>query len=262
MTTKRPSIASQTSITLRGTPVPGAEDRQRKIPGFDQEKFSRSHVLCIGAGGIISNIAPTLCRKGIGRITLLDDDLVEASNLNRQRFYSKDIRKNKAVALAENIQAECIAATEIRGHSLRLQEAIATGIDLSCDVAVCGVDNNPARMAASRHFRALGVPVIFSAVSADGDHGYVFVQEREGPCIVCLFPDMADDDRYPCPGTPAVADILQAVGALAVYAVDTLLSSRRRCWNYRRITLSADSFDTASQIGPRDMLPQLTPEPA
>src|SRR5580700_4776783 len=86
MIMKSPSIASRTSITLRGTPVPGAEDRQRKIPGFDQEKFSRSHVLCIGAGGIVSQIAPTLCRKGIGKITLLDDDLVEASNLNRQRF--------------------------------------------------------------------------------------------------------------------------------------------------------------------------------
>ena len=124
----RPFTVSQTSITLRGTAVPGAEDRQRKIPGFDQEMFSRSHVLCIGAGGIISQIAPTLCRKGIGRITLLDDDLVEASNLNRQRFYIKDIGKNKAMALAENLQPECIAATEIRGTPLRLEEAIARGI--------------------------------------------------------------------------------------------------------------------------------------
>src|SRR5258708_2842306 len=137
MTTKNPFIASQTSILLRGAPVPGAEDRQRKIPGFDQEKFSRGHVLCVGAGGIISNIAPTLCRKGIGKITLLDDDLVEASNLNRQRFYAKDIGKNKAVALAENLQAECIVATEIRGLPSRLEEAIATGVDLRCDVAIC-----------------------------------------------------------------------------------------------------------------------------
>src|SRR5579862_8532715 len=74
MTMRSPFTGLQTSITLKGVAVPGAEDRQRKIAGFDQEKFSRSHVLCIGAGGIISNIAPTLCRKGIGKITLLDDD--------------------------------------------------------------------------------------------------------------------------------------------------------------------------------------------
>src|ERR1700734_1761284 len=131
MTTTMPSFASQTSIVFKGTPVSGAEDRQRKIAGFDQERFSGSHVLCIGAGGLISNIAPTLCRKGIGKITLVDDDLVEASNLNRQRFYPKDLGKNKAGALAENLQGECIAATEICAHPFRFQEAVALGLDLS-----------------------------------------------------------------------------------------------------------------------------------
>src|SRR5215831_4164875 len=83
--TMRPAFTcSRTSIRLRGKAVAGAEDRQRKIPGFDQEIFSGSSVLCIGAGGIISQIAPTLVRKGIGRIALLDDDIVELSNLNRQ----------------------------------------------------------------------------------------------------------------------------------------------------------------------------------
>jgi adenylyltransferase/sulfurtransferase len=252
MTPKSPSIASQTSILLKGTPVPGAEDRQRKIAGFDQEKFSRSHVLCIGAGGIISNIAPTLCRKGVGKITLLDDDLVEASNLNRQRFYPRDIGKNKAVALAGNLQPECIAATDIHGLPLRLEEAIATGFDLACDLAVCGVDNNPARTAAARYFRARKIPVVFTAVSADGDHGYVFVQQADGPCIGCLFPDMPGDDRYPCPGTPAVADILQAVGALAIYAVDTLLMARLRAWNYRSIRLSDGAVSGSAIIERRE----------
>jgi adenylyltransferase/sulfurtransferase len=251
MMMKTPSIGSRKSITLRGTPVPGAEDRQRKIPGFDQGTFSRSHILCIGAGGIISNIAPTLCRKGIGKITLLDDDRVEASNLNRQRFYAKDIGKNKAVGLAANLQSECIVATELCGVPLRLEEAIARNIDLSCDVAICGVDNNPARVVASRHFRSLHIPVIFSAVSAAADHGYVFVQEKEGACLGCLFPDMADDDRYPCPGTPAVADILQTVGAMAGYAVDTLLMARQRCWNYRRVNLRDGRSDGAAIVRQR-----------
>jgi hypothetical protein len=93
--------------------------------------------------------------------------------------------------------------------------------------------------------------VIFAGVSRDGDCGYVFVQEKHGPCIGCLYPDMADDDRYPCPGTPAIADILQAVGSLAVYAVDTLLMKRARNWNYRRISLSDGTSDGASLMTPR-----------
>jgi molybdopterin/thiamine biosynthesis adenylyltransferase len=249
---RRESSVSPTSIRLKGKAIPGAEDRQRLIPGFDQEAYSKASVVCVGAGGIISHIAPTLCRKGIGRITLLDRDIVELSNLNRQRFYEKDIGKNKALALAENLQPECIVETEISGRALWLQDAIEKDIaDLSCDVALCGVDNNPARVVASRFFRLRRIPVIFSAVSRDGGHGYVFLQDSHGPCIGCLFPDMADDDRYPCPGTPAIGDILQALGAFAVYAVDTLLMDRKRVWNYRRISLSDGSDAGASDIPPR-----------
>jgi len=250
---RRASIVSKTSISLVGQAIPGAEDRQRLIAGFDQEVYSGISVCCVGAGGITSHIAPTLVRKGVGRITLVDRDTVEPSNLNRQLFYQRDIGVHKARALATNLQKECIAATQIRGHALRLEQAIDRGVDLSCDVAVCGVDNNPARVAASQYFRGKGIPVMFAAVSRDADHGYVFVQGAKGPCIACLFPDMADDDRYPCPGTPAMADILQAVGALAVYAVDTLVMSRARTWNYRRISLSDGSQDGAAMVCARDI---------
>jgi sulfur carrier protein ThiS adenylyltransferase len=241
-------IASPTSIHLKGTPVPGAEDRQQKIAGFDQQIFSASGVVCIGAGGLICHIAPTLVRKGIGSITLVDDDIVEPSNLNRQHFYAKDIGRSKALALAENLLPECIARTEIRGAVMRLEDAIAGEMDLVCDLAICGVDNNPARVAASRYFRSRGVPVIFCAVSLNGNHGYVFVQESRGACIGCLFPDITGDDRFPCPGTPAIADILQGVGALGVYAVDTLIMDRTRSWNYRSLSLSSGSMDASAQL--------------
>ena len=248
----RPAFtASKTSINLRGTAVPGAEDRQQRIPGFDQAALSKASVLCIGAGGIISQIAPALVRKGIGRITLLDDDIVEPTNLNRQRFYIKDVGENKAIALARNLEPECIVATEICGCPLRLEETIDSST-LDCDIAICGVDNNPARVLASWYFRKKNVPVIFTAVSRDADHGYTFVQDKDGACIACMFPDMVNDDRYPCPGTPAVADILQAVGSMAIYAVDTLLMKRPRAWNYRRFSLSNPAQDGGSMISARD----------
>jgi molybdopterin/thiamine biosynthesis adenylyltransferase len=242
---------SPQSIRLSGKRIPGAEDRHRGIPGWDHDKYSKAHVLCIGAGGLISNVAPTLCRKGIGGITLLDDDIVEPSNLNRQRFYTKDVGKNKAIALARNLQPECIGATEIRGYPLLLEEAISSPY-VACDIVICGVDNNPGRLLASSFFRPRQVPVIFTAVSRDADHGYIFVQDSDGPCIACLFPDMVNDDRFPCPGTPAIADILQAVGAFAVYAVDTLLMKRPRAWNYRRLSVSGPGLDGGSIVAQRE----------
>jgi len=249
---ERTSFISQTSTRIKGGPIPGAEDRQKKIPGFDQVIFSASRIVCIGAGGIVSNIAPTLARKGINSIVLIDDDIVEASNLNRQRFYRKDLGRNKALALAENLQAECIVASEIVGYALQFETAVERGIDLGCNVAVCGVDNNPARIAVAQHFRMKNIPVIFSAVSITGDHGYVFIQEKSGPCIGCLFPDSVNDDRYPCPGTPAIADILQLIGGLAVYAIDTCLMSRVRTWNYRSVSLSGATPDSIQQVKIRD----------
>jgi hypothetical protein len=113
------------------------------------------------------------------------------------------------------------------------------------------VDNNPARVAAARYFRSRSVAIIFVAVSADADHAYVFLQDRSGPCIGCLFPDMGNDEAYPCPGTPAISDILQLIGAMATYAVDTTLVNRKRDWNYRAIYLSTTKYDCASYIQQR-----------
>jgi hypothetical protein len=141
---------SPISIKATGISIPGALDRQQKIAGFDQQKYSRSHVLCIGAGGLMSNIAPALVRKGIGRLTVLDHDEVDASNLNRQRFYPGDVGQNKAIALIQNLQRECTCSTGLVGYAMSFETAIHERIDLTCDVVVCAVDNNAARIAASR----------------------------------------------------------------------------------------------------------------
>lgn len=242
-----PFTDSLTSIELRGKQIPGAENRQQKIPGFDQNIYSQAHVLCIGAGGLISNIAPALVRKGIGGISIFDPDVVEVSNLNRQRFYRRDLGKNKAIALTRNLQRECIHDTELVGHSVSLETAIERGGKVDCDLAICGVDNNPGRVAASRFFRLKVIPVIFVAVSEKADHGYCFIQRSSGACIGCLFPDIGGDDSYPCPGTPAISDILQFVGALATYAVDAVLMNRRCAWNYRSESLAGGANSTRNQ---------------
>src|SRR5215813_8822241 len=128
---KRTFSNSPTFRRCVGTAIPGALDRQQRIAGFDQAVYSKSRVVCIGAGGLVGHIAPTLVRKGIGAITILDDDVVEPSNLNRQHFYFKDIGENKAYALAENLLADCTYKTNIAAYPLLLEQAIDRGIDLS-----------------------------------------------------------------------------------------------------------------------------------
>jgi molybdopterin-synthase adenylyltransferase len=239
------SSVSPISIKATGVSIPGAFDRQQRIAGFDQEKYSRSHVLCIGAGGLVSNIAPVLVRKGIGRLTILDYDEVDPSNLNRQRFYASDIGQNKAIALVRNLQRECTYSSALTGYAMSFETAIHEKTDLNCDLAVCGVDNNPARVEAAQYFRHR-IPIIFTAVSADADHGYVFIQEPSGPCIGCLFPDIDEEKSSPCPGIPAIADILQLMGALVTYAIDSVLVGRKRSWNYRAMYLSSGECDATS----------------
>jgi molybdopterin-synthase adenylyltransferase len=194
-----------------------------------------------GGGGAGGEIGEALVRKGVGTLVIFDHDLVELTNLPRQHFYERDLGKNKAVRLAKNLAREGFLGSVIQGYPLRLEEAIAQGIDLSGSVAIVGVDNHRGRIAASRFFRSKGMPVIFTAVSETANNGYVFVQEAapDAPCFACLFPDAVHDATDPCPGTPAIKDILKVVAGIVVYAVDTLLPgmARPRSWNYKEIFL-------------------------
>jgi molybdopterin/thiamine biosynthesis adenylyltransferase len=194
-----------------------------------------------GAGGAGSEIGEALVRKGVGTLVIFDHDLVEPTNLIRQHFYERDLFKNKALRLAKNLAREGVLGTVIQGYPLRLEEAIEAGIDLSGSVAIVAVDANQARIAASRFFRSKGMPVVFTAVSETANNGYVFVQEAapNAPCFACLFPDAVHNATDPCPGTPAIKDILKVVAGIVVYAVDTLLPgmARPRGWHYKEIFL-------------------------
>ena len=215
-------------------------DRQEKLPGFNQQVLSSSRIILIGGGGLGGEISFGLTRKGVGEIIILDPDVAQPSNLSRQKFYKSDLYKNKAIRLARNLAKEGFNSTRLQGIALSFQDAVAAGFDLSAaDIAVCAVDNNPTRVFASRFYRERNIPVIFTAVSAKADHGYVFIQtgKKDDPCFGCQFPHSINDDTYPCPGTPAVLDILKTVAGIVTYAVDSLIMKRLRTWVYKDIFL-------------------------
>lgn len=217
--------------------IAAVSDRQRLLPDFNQQALEQAKSILIGAGGIGSEISEGLVRKGIGELRIYDHDTIEMSNLNRQHFFKHDIGKNKGVCLAENIAGHATCGTVLHGYGYSFQDAVALEHNLNADIVVCGVDNNAARVAMSKYYRKLEVPVIFIAVDYMAENGYVFVQEPGGPCFGCAFPNCLEKRKAPC-RTPAVKDILKVVAGIALYAIDSLLMNRKRNWNYRNIHLA------------------------
>ncbi len=229
-------------------------DRQRILPHFDQSAIEEARALLIGAGGINGGIGEALVRKGIGELLILDHDVVELSNLNRQKFYREDVWQPKATALARNLAREATCGTVIEGHALSFQDAVALGMDMTATAAICGIDNTIGRVEVARHFLATCVPVIFIAVDLVAENGYVFVQEPGQACFGCAFPRCMEDRSFPC-RTPAVKDILMAVSGLALYAFDSLIMSRQRAWNYRNVHLAGVAPSTVLTVERRPDCP-------
>jgi len=207
-----------------------------KLKGFNQQALTTARVILIGAGGLGGEIGEALVRKGVGTLTILDFDVVELSNLNRQLFGKNDLGKPKSHCLSRNLSKLGFLGSRIEGYSLSFQDALQYGVDMVADVVVCGVDNNPCRIAVSSYYQEQKIPVVFTAVSETADHGYCFLQLPGQACLACQFPKALNDETYPC-GTPAVKDILKVVSGIVSYAVDSLLMERLRTWNYKHCYL-------------------------
>jgi hypothetical protein len=112
-------------------------------------------------------------------------------------------------------------------------------------VAVIGVDSEKTRVAASRHFRALAIPAVFSGVSPEGKTGFVHIQTPEGPCYGCAFPQvvtaLATKPRETaCLPLPAMSPILHAIGGLTLEAIFAVLMPRlHHEWNHFYLCIDA-----------------------
>ena len=192
----------------------GVADRQSRIPGVLQERVSRLTVLCAGGGGLGSHIGESMVRKGVGHLILSDEDTVHPSNLNRQKFYGRDLWKNKALRLSKNLSEEGFLGTRITGISLNFMEAVQSGLVPEFDCIISGVDDELAREQIAEYALNHKLPLITTAVSRDGDGGYVYVQKPGEGCWGCAFPrerrlrNDPENYRAPCPGTPAIKDTL------------------------------------------------------
>lgn len=231
------------------TPV---ADRQERVPGFSQAKLSSSSILMAGAGGLGSEIGEGLVRKGVGELLIADDDNVALSDLSRQLYYRKDLGKNKAESLVANLHLMGAMGSELAAYPSWFNFLVEDHPDLPIDCVVVAVDNDDARVEAAQYCLKRSIPAVFTGLSMDATHGYVFVQEPGKACWACLFPGIAAGERIPCDTAAAVKDLCKTISGLALYGIDSVLMDRPRAWNYRSVSMDGAFVDATSIVPKRE----------
>ncbi len=214
-------------------------DKQRErygrhllIPEVGEEGQLRllgSKVLMVGAGGLGSPAAFYLAAAGVGTLVLVDDDVVDRSNLQRQILHTDERVGTPKVESARATLQALNPELEIVCHRERLTSANVDEMLAGCDVVVDGSDNFPTRYLVNDACVKLGIPNVHGAIFRFEGQLSVFWPgrpgDRRGPCYRCLFPEPPPPELAPSCAEAGVLGILPGVvGTLeAVEAVKILL---------------------------------------
>lgn len=173
----------------------------REIGGPGQRRLGAAEVMVVGAGGIGAPLLLYLAAAGVGRITLVDDDRVALSNLQRQvAFTTADIGRPKVTAAAERLHA-LNPGVRIDAVEARLDPAMAARLIPGRDLVIDGSDSFATRALVNAACVAAGVPLLAAAVTQWEGQITLYDPARGAPCMACLFPE------EPAPGlAPACAE--------------------------------------------------------
>ncbi len=151
-----------------------------------QRRLKESRVLCVGAGGLGSPLAMYLAAAGVGTIGIVDFDIVDESNLQRQLLHgTDDVGRHKLDSAADRLHA-LNPHVEVVRHEAKLDSANALGVMRGYDVVVDGTDNFPTRYLVNDACVLLGIPNVYGSVFRWEGQLSVFAAE-DGPCYRCLF---------------------------------------------------------------------------
>jgi adenylyltransferase/sulfurtransferase len=201
-----------------------AEERARYarhilLPQFGlegQRRLKNARVLVVGAGGLGSPALMYLAAAGVGTIGVVDDDVVDASNLQRQVVHGvDDVGRPKTESAAETVARINPLVTVVR-HDLRLDSSNALEVLADYDVVLDGADNFPTRYLVNDACVLLGLPHVWGSIYRfDGQVSVWFA--GYGPCYRCVFPDPPPPDAVPSCATGGVLGVLcAAVGSVQV----------------------------------------------
>ncbi|MEN8183487.1 MAG: molybdopterin-synthase adenylyltransferase MoeB [Myxococcota bacterium] len=185
-----------------------------------QRRLLSARVLLIGAGGLGCPLAQYLAAAGVGTLGLVDDDVVDASNLQRQVLYgTEDVGRSKVEVAEERIHAQN-PDVRVEAHRLRLRSENALEILRRYDVVVDGTDNFPTRYLTNDACVMLGRPNVHGSIFRFEGQATVF-DARRGPCYRCLYPEPPPPGLVPSCAEGGVLGVLPGIVAL-VQATETL----------------------------------------
>ncbi len=175
-----------------------------------QKKLKKSRVLVIGAGGLGSPISLYLAAAGIGTIGLVDYDIVDETNLQRQVLYStKEVGKPKLHVAKEKILTLNPNVT-VNIHETRLNSSNALEIIKNYDIVVDGTDNFPTRYLVNDTCVMLGKPNVYGSIFRFEGQLSVFHAEK-GPCYRCLYPEPPPPGLVPSCAEGGVLGVLPGI---------------------------------------------------
>lgn len=172
-----------------------------------QKKLKEAKVLLIGMGGLGSPLAMYLAAAGVGRIGVVDFDVVDFTNLQRQVIYStNDVGRPKLQAAKERIQG-INPYVEVDTYETRLTSENALQIFENYDVIIDGTDNFPTRYLVNDACVLLGKPNVYGSIFRFEGQVSVFYA-KEGPCYRCLYPEPPPPGLVPSCAEGGVLGIL------------------------------------------------------
>ncbi|MEO6091606.1 MAG: HesA/MoeB/ThiF family protein [Novosphingobium sp.] len=198
-----------------------------EVGGAGQVALASAHVVMIGCGGIGSPALQYLAGAGVGRLTLVDSDVVEESNLQRQTiFASGDIGASKAELAALWVR-RFDPAIAVRAMVARIDRANAAGIVASASLVLDGCDNFATRLAVSDACVAARVPLTSAALGRfQGQVANFAGHLPEQPCYRCFVGDAFDaEDCDSCAADGVLGAMAGMVGSFAaMHAIRVLLA--------------------------------------
>jgi len=188
-----------------------------------QRKLKAAKVLCVGTGGLGSPLAFYLAAAGVGTLGLVDFDVVDASNLQRQIIHSTaDVGRKKLDSAAEKLAA-LNPALNIVKHETMLTSANALENLKDYDVVADGTDNFPTRYLVNDACVLLGKPNVYGSIFRFEGQASVFATEH-GPCYRCLYPEPPPPGLVPSCAEGGVLGILPGlVGVIQATEVIKLI---------------------------------------
>lgn len=178
-----------------------------------QKKLKSSSVLCIGAGGLGSPVTMYLAAAGVGRLGIVDFDVVDFTNLHRQILHTTDsVGRPKLESARQTLQGINPHVT-IEPHEARLSSENALELFRDYDLVVDGTDNFPTRYLVNDACVLTGKPNVYASIFRFEGQASVFAT-REGPCYRCLYPEPPPPGLVPSCAEGGVLGILPGLVGL------------------------------------------------